>query len=204
MILTILDIIGIISFSLSGYIISTKANYDILGVFLITYISALGGGLVRDVILNLKPFIFDNSYPLIVSSIIVILGFIFKYNDHEKLNKNKFFIFFDTIGLVIFSYMGTILAIKHNFNFAGVIFLSLLTATGGSVIRDIMMNKDIYLFKEDFYGMIAIIIGFLIYLLHILNLPLNVLNISIILIFGFILRIFAIKYKFKLLIINLN
>ena len=130
---------------------------------------------------------------------VVCISFLLKVHSIEiyKLNKNKTFIFSDSIGLVIFSYTGSIVALESNYNLSGVLFLSLLTGIGGSIIRDVFLNKTPYFLLNEFYGTVSIYIGGLLYLFDNLNL-LNNYIISLILISGFLLRIIAIKRKWKL------
>jgi len=193
--LIILDIIGTIAFSVSGYIISAKSDYDILGIFIITFTSAFGGGIIRDLILNKTPFIFISSYPLIVSSTVIILSFLLKYHHKENLEKNKLFILADTIGLSSFAYTGAIAGVLASLNIGGIIFLSLITSIGGGIIRDVLMNKEVYSLKYGFYGSVAVLMGFMIGILNILGF---IVYSPIVIIIGIILRYLAIYYKWKL------
>jgi len=195
----ILDIIGIISFSLSGYIIAVKEKLDILGIFIISSISAFGGGFIRDLSVNKTSYVFTDTYPLVVVLSVICFSFFFKVHKIEiiKLNNNNLFMFADSIGLVIFSYTGSMVALETDYNLSGVLFLSLLTGIGGSIIRDVFLNKTPYFLLNEFYGTVSIYIGLLLYSFQNLNL-LNNYTISFILISGFLLRIIAIKRKWKL------
>jgi uncharacterized membrane protein YeiH len=128
----------------------------------------------------------------------LILSYIFKLHQKEELelNNNKLYIVSDSLGLVFFSILGANLALNAHYNFFGIILISLLTATGGGIIRDISLNKVPTIFKEDFYGSISIILGILIYLetyFNIYTVYITYLNISV----GLIIRFIALKYKIK-------
>ena len=97
----------------------------------------------------------------------------------------------------MFAFTGAVVGLEADFNLAGVIFLSFLTAVGGGIIRDMMMNKVPFVLTNDFYGTIAIVLGFLIWFidsLFILNTTVSVL----LLVFGTVMRLLAIKYQWKL------
>jgi len=199
--LIILDIIGIIAFAVSGYIISTKADYDMLGILLISAISSLGGGLVRDMILSKAPFVFSATYPLLVVVVVIIFAFLLKYHHSESLEENKLFVIADTIGLSVFAYTGAMAALMAGMNFGGVIFLGLFTAVGGGMIRDIIMNKEIYTLRKGFYGTVAIFVAILTFLIYSF-LSINIFSTTLIILSGIILRIIAIKYDWHLPRVN--
>ncbi|QOY52661.1 trimeric intracellular cation channel family protein [Candidatus Sulfurimonas baltica] len=192
-----LDIIGTIAFALSGYILAAKAKYDILGILVIAFITAFGGGVVRDLLVDRMPYIFHKTYPITIVVITIIAAYIFKLHKNTTLTHNFVFIISDSIGLSIFAFTGAIVALESGFNLAGIMFLSFLTAVGGGIIRDMIMNKVPFVLKNDFYGTVAFILGFLVWLLSTLNL-LNSLSTIILLIFGVIMRLMAIKFKWKL------
>lgn len=192
-----LDIIGTIAFALSGYILAAKAKYDILGILVITFITAFGGGVVRDLLVDRMPYIFHKTYPITIVIITIIAAYIFKLHKNTTLTHNLVFIISDSIGLSIFAFTGAIVALESGFNLAGIMFLSFLTAVGGGIIRDMIMNKVPFVLKNDFYGTVAFILGFLVWLLSTMNL-LNSLSTIILLIFGVVMRLMAIKFKWKL------
>ncbi|QOY54094.1 trimeric intracellular cation channel family protein [Candidatus Sulfurimonas marisnigri] len=192
-----LDIIGTIAFALSGYILAAKAKYDILGILVIAFITAFGGGVVRDLLVDRMPYIFLKTYPITIVIITIITAYIFKLHKNTTLTDNLVFIISDSIGLSIFAFTGAIVALESGFNLAGIMFLSFLTAVGGGIIRDMMMNKVPFVLTNDFYGTVAFILGFLVWLLSTMNL-LNSASTIILLIFGIIMRLMAIKFKWKL------
>ncbi|RLC44734.1 MAG: trimeric intracellular cation channel family protein, partial [Candidatus Cloacimonadota bacterium] len=89
--LVVLDVLGIIAFAFTGYILAVKANLDIMGIFIISASNALGGGLVRDVIVGTTPFVFTNVYPLLVVLLTIIISIIFKLHLKNNLNNNYIF-----------------------------------------------------------------------------------------------------------------
>jgi uncharacterized membrane protein YeiH len=191
------DVIGTIAFALAGYILASKAKLDILGILLISYINAFGGGIARDMLADKVPFIFSEAYPIKVVFITIVLAYVFRIHKHINLTDNKIFIISDAIGLNIFAFTGAIVGIQSGFNFGGVVFLAFITAVGGGMLRDIMMNKIPYILHNEFYGSIAVIVGIMTWFVD-RYMSMNNLEIVAILIFGFTLRVLAIKYRWKL------
>jgi len=184
------DIIGIIAFALSGYLIAVRNHLDLLGILIASFLTALGGGIVRDVILNTTPFTFKEYYPATTVLIVLFLAFIFKIYKKKDVERKLFFVISDTIGLVAFSITGALLALEAEFNIFGVIILSFLTAVGGGVTRDILINKVPAVLVSDFYGSIALLVALLLFLADFFN-YLNEISILLISIFAIALRLLA-------------
>jgi len=196
-ILYFIDIIGIISFALSGFLISIKHCLDILGIFLMAFVTALGGGIIRDTIAGRIPYAFvDSILPLVVLATLV-LAIAFKLHKKENLERKELFIFSDSIGLISFSISGALIAISIGANFFGVILLSFITAIGGGIIRDVLINHIPLVLSKDFYGTVAIIIAILLYILNSIEL-LNSISVLIVFGIGLLLRVMARRYKWKL------
>lgn len=159
------DILGIIAFTLSGFLVGVRNNLDLLGLIISASLTALGGGVVRDVILDRTPFAFNEYYPAITVITTIAFAFAFRLYRREQLERQWLFVISDTIGLVAFSITGTLLAIDAGFNFFGVIILSFLTAIGGGVLRDILINQVPAVLVSDFYGSIALIVSVLLLIL---------------------------------------
>lgn len=160
------DILGIIAFTLSGFLIGVRHKLDILGLLVSASITALGGGIVRDVILMRTPFAFNEYYPAITVFSTIVIALLFRRHLREELERQWLFVLSDTIGLVAFSITGALLAIEHDFNFFGVLILSFLTAVGGGVLRDTMINQVPSVLISDFYGSIALIVAILLLVAH--------------------------------------
>ena len=160
------DIIGIIAFSLSGYLVAVRNELDLLGVLVSSFLTALGGGILRDVILDTTPFTFREYYPATTVLVVLTLSFVFQLNKKKEIERKLFFVISDTIGLVAFSITGALLALDANLNIFGVIILSFLTAVGGGLTRDMLINKVPAVLVTDFYGSIALLVALLLFLSH--------------------------------------
>lgn len=195
--LELADIIGIISFALSGFLIAIHYKLDILGVFISAFLTALGGGVIRDAIAGRTPYIFSHDLPIIVVVATVVIALIFKLHKISNLEGKTAFILFDAIGLSSFAITGSLVAIESDFNFLGVIILAFLTAVGGGTTRDVLINKIPFILISEFYATVAMFIGVIMFVLNSLN-QINLLNLTIVFAFGTIFRLLAYYKKWHL------
>jgi uncharacterized membrane protein YeiH len=195
--LEIADIIGIVTFAISGFLIAVHMKLDILGIFISAFLTAFGGGMVRDVIANKIPYIFTNTLPIALVFVTLLIAIVFKLHRITDFEGKTTFVITDTIGLVSFSISGALIAIDSGFNFIGILLLSLLTAIGGGTLRDMVLNRIPSVLMSDFYGAIAIIVGFIIITIDYFA-QVNSINLIIIFIFGIALRLIAYYKKWNL------
>ncbi len=191
------DIIGIVAFSISGFLIAIKYNLDILGILIASALTALGGGIIRDAILSSTPFAFTSLYPALTLISTILLAYLFKLYKKPSIERKWMFVVSDTIGLVAFSITGAILAIYAEYNFFGIVILSFITAVGGGVTRDIMINKVPTVLISDFYGSIAVIVALALATLELFNI-LNEVSISVVAILSVMLRLVAFRKEWHL------
>lgn len=191
------DILGIIAFSISGFLIAIKNSLDILGILIASTLTAFGGGVIRDAILNTTPFAFSYIYPVLTFLITLIIIYIFKIYKKPSFERKWIFVISDTIGLVSFSITGAILAINAEYNFFGIIILSFISAMGGGVTRDILINQVPTVLVSDFYGSIAVTVALLLGVLNILD-YINEFTIISTAIFSITLRLIAYKKEWHL------
>ena len=195
--LEIADIIGIICFALSGFLIAVHYKLDILGVFISSFLTALGGGMIRDALADRTPYVFTTNLPVILVVATVLIALLFKLHKIDDLEGKTVFIVSDAIGLVSFSITGSIVAIQNEFNFLGALILSFLTAVGGGTIRDILINRVPSILVSEFYATVALIIATIMFVLEEFGLR-NLGSITIVFIFGVILRLLAYYKKWHL------
>jgi len=193
----IADIIGIIAFSISGFLVALKNNLDLLGILIASFLTSIGGGIVRDILIDRTPFAFTHTYPSLTIVITLITVILVNLQTKEKLEDSKLFVLSDTIGLVAFSLAGALLGIEADFNFFGVLIVGFLTAIGGGVIRDVMINEVPAILISDFYGSIALLSGALLYLLNTFS-TLNSITLGGVALFSITLRLLSYKYKWSL------
>jgi uncharacterized membrane protein YeiH len=155
------DIIGITAFAVSGFLAGVRHRLDLLGIIIVASLTALGGGIIRDMMLHRTPFAFSEYYPALTVIATVTAALLLRLYRRKELERKWAFVISDTVGLVAFSVTGALLGIRAEFNFFGVIIVSFLTAIGGGVTRDILINQVPSVLTSDFYGTIALIVALL-------------------------------------------
>ncbi len=157
--LEVAEIIGTIAFALSGFYVAVKEKLDLLGIFIASFLTALGGGLVRDMLASRSPYTFTHLMPSILVIAVIGLSVLFQLHKKDEIEKTFYFIISDTLGLVSFSISGALIALQVEFNFFGVVLMALITAVGGGVIRDILLNRVPLLLTSEFYGTVSLLVG---------------------------------------------
>ncbi|WP_456480686.1 trimeric intracellular cation channel family protein [Nautilia sp.] len=190
--LEITDIIGIIAFAISGFIIGVRNRLDLLGITISAFLTALGGGIIRDLLAERNIYSFTDPIPGSLVLAVLIVGLCFKLHKFD-FEKKGLFLISDSIGLVSFSISGSIVALDAGFNIYGVVFTALITAVGGGMLRDVLINKVPFILKENFYGSVSIFVSVFLYFFGI-----NDFNIVLMLCTGVIIRILAHKKNWKL------
>lgn len=172
--LLVLEIIGTVSFAVSGAVVGIKARLDIFGVVFVSAITAFGGGIVRDILIGrTPPAIFGNVWMALLAVASAIIVFIIIYAKREK-----FFVmedrieyinnFFDAIGLAAFSVIGTEVAFAYGVseNMFLSVMLGMLTGIGGGIFRDVLTDSTPFVFKKHIYALASIIGSVLYYILR--------------------------------------
>ncbi|MCB9203268.1 MAG: TRIC cation channel family protein [Flavobacteriales bacterium] len=153
----ILDMIGTFACAIYGSFFAIKKRFDLLGIMLCAFLTAIGGGTIREVLSNRIPFYYyDMNYIYVI-----IIGCLFTIFIHEIFDKiRKIVLVFDSIGVVTFAFVGASKAVELNLGIFGGMSFALLTAIGGGILRDFVLNKTPEIMHRDFYGSVAILIGF--------------------------------------------
>lgn len=159
----IFELIGTVAFAASGAFIGMKKRMDILGICVLGCVTAVGGGVIRDLILGLTPpKTFENPVYVIVSVITCIVCFlpaVRKPIKEKNFQDSHFVRVMDSIGLGVFTVVGIQTAQLHSDNnsFFLLVFVGVVTGVGGGVIRDIMAGQRPYIFVKHFYASASII-----------------------------------------------
>ncbi len=194
------EYIGIIAFAISGFFVAVRNKLDLLGILIATFLTALGGGIIRDIAVDKVPYTFSNDYPAIIVLTVLILLILFQFHKKASLENKPLFILSDSIGLVSFSITGALIAIENHFNLTGVLAISFVTAVGGGIVRDVIINEVPFIFKTGFYGTVSLLMGIFIYLLDLYDLV-SFPTLTLIFIIGVTIRVVAYYQKWKVPII---
>lgn len=169
----ILEILGTISFAVSGSILAMEKDCDLFGVIVLGCIASIGGGIIRDLILGIHPpMAFQNPIYAIISIITSLITFVLFYINTESIKKyskrlDHVDLLFDSIGLGIFVVVGIDTAIAYfpNNTFL-ILFIGLITGVGGGILRDMMAMKIPMVLRKRIYAIAALIGGISYYYLQ--------------------------------------
>lgn len=203
-VLTVIEIIGVFSFSISGALMAIDKENDFFGVIFLAVITSFGGGMMRDIFIGNTPPAFFGMTLLVTVSVITatavfLLAAIFKkqYVKHEKFIQtvNNYF---DAAGLGVFVISGAKICIDLGYtNPFLIIIMGMLSGTGGSMTRDIIMNVVPGLLRKYIY-MIAALAGAAVY--YLLNLAgvSDIIAVPIGVVLIFVIRICATVFRWNM------
>ncbi|WP_297575595.1 TRIC cation channel family protein [uncultured Campylobacter sp.] len=194
----ITEYIGIASAALSGYLFGVKEKCDWLGIFLAAFLTALGGGVARDVLVGRAIYSFTHYMPIVIVLVMIFVGYILKaHQKREKLDKSFIFIFTDAIDVICFSIVGSMVSLEYGLNIFGVIMVAFINGVGGGIFRDILLNQVPWFLKTGLYGTISMSVGFIYYILHLFGLT-NLFALFVLMGFGILWRMVAYYKKWNL------
>ena len=206
---TVIEVIGVIAFSISGSMVAIRRKTDFFGVILLSIITTLGGGLTRDVILSFSPpgFFSMKSY-ILISAIIAVIVFLFARKFSHTYLENELRIehindVFDAVGLGIFAVMGVKVAFDHGHTDDALICITcgLLTGICGGMLRDVLTNYTPFVLVKRIYALAALAGSSVYYILYIYGDIFHVGDNTAIIIgvlVTFILRILAMTFKWNM------
>ena len=210
-IILVMEWIGTISFAASGTLVAVGCGLDLFGVVTVGTITAVGGGIMRDLLIgNIPPKIFSNPLILLVAALTSLLVFTVAYFRRKRFQKFRqriemINIFFDALGLAAFSITGVETACRSAFgdNFILVITLGVITGVGGGVLRDVLVNEKPYILVRHIYAVVSILGSCLYYLLSV-GLGHRVSATFVVIVFIVLMRLLAAKFRWRLPKIELD
>ncbi|MBC8594717.1 trimeric intracellular cation channel family protein [Oscillospiraceae bacterium N12] len=194
----ILDFIGTFAFAISGIRLASAKRFDWFGAYVVGLVTAIGGGTIRDVLLDVTPGWMTNPIYLICTGLALIWVILFgKYLIHLH---NTFFIF-DSIGLALFTVVGVGKSVALGYPFWVAIIMGSITGAAGGVIRDVFINEIPLIFRKEIYAMACVFGGVVYWGCHLLAMD-TVLTQIISGSSVFVTRILAVKYQICLPILK--
>ncbi|MDB9723547.1 trimeric intracellular cation channel family protein [Polaribacter sp.] len=158
----VLDILGTFAFAISGTLVASDKKLDLFGVIIIAFVTAVGGGMLRDVLIDAHPinWIGDLNY-LYTIFFAVLFTFLVK-SKIGYLSTTMFL--FDTIGLSVFTLLGLQKGLAYNLHPLVALIMGMISAVFGGVLRDVLTNKVPLIFEKEIYAS-ACLVGGLMYLI---------------------------------------
>ncbi len=152
------------AFAISGIRLAAAKNFDWFGAYSAGLVTAIGGGTMRDVLLNTTPFWMNSGWYLAVTGLSLVIVIVFK---KYLVRLNQTFLLFDTIGLALFVVIGIQKTLTFGFPMWTAIFMGTVTGALGGVLRDIFVNVVPQIFRKEVYAT-ACIAGGVVYWLVLL------------------------------------
>ncbi|MGY0040278.1 trimeric intracellular cation channel family protein [Pedobacter sp. NJ-S-72] len=191
----VIEILGTIAFAISGSFSAIQRRLDPFGVLIIAFVTSIGGGTVRDLLLGDTPvkWMRDVNYCLLI--LVTSLLTIFLKRHRKRFTVTLFL--FDSMGLGLFTILGIQKGIAFGLSPGICIALGTITGCFGGVIRDTLLNTIPLIFKKEIYATACILGGILYFTLLFFNLKADVAKVLVI---GFIfaLRVVVVRYKLTL------
>lgn len=205
----VLELIGAAAFAVSGAMVAIEKKADIFGVLFLAVTTALGGGVIRDVLIGrIPPVMFVSYWYLLISVVAALAVFIDAYlrSEKYKLHLDKLDAVnnvFDAIGLAVFTVSGMNAAMPVSDNVILVLFVGMCTGVGGGMLRDVMTNTMPKVLRKRVYAVASLIGGGLYYVMYVLDIN-QLLSVGCGMLVIFALRLFATIYKWNLPFVKLD
>ena len=187
----IIEFFGTFAFAISGIRLASAKQFDWFGAYVVGLVTAIGGGTIRDVLLDVTPFWMTNPVYLFCSALALFWVVVF---GKQLVHLHNTFFIFDSIGLALFTVVGVEKTIALGFPFWVAIVMGSITGAAGGVIRDIFINEIPLIFRKEIYAMACIVGGLVFWGCSFMNLD----SMLIQCISGFsvfLTRILAVKYN---------
>lgn len=195
---TIIELFGTFSFAISGIRLASGKQIDWFGAYVIGLVTAIGGGTIRDLLLDATPFwMLDVKYFLTTG--VALLATVLLKEKIFRLGHTLFL--FDAIGLGLFTVVGISKSLDAGFPFWVGIVMGVITGSVGGVIRDVLLNEVPLLFRKDIYALTCLLGGIVYFTLQYMGTPIAVTEIfSALTILA--LRLIAVRFHIHLPVLN--
>lgn len=193
-----IEFLGTFAFAISGIRLASAKQFDLFGAFTIGFVTAIGGGTIRDLFLGVTPFWMQNSFYLWCTLAALVFVMIF----HNRLiHLNNTIFFFDSIGLGLFVVVGAERTLALGFHPWVAVVMGTITGSFGGMLRDVLINEIPLIFRKDIYALACVMGGVVFTILY--TLQVNMVANEILTAFSVILiRILAVKYHWRLPILK--
>ncbi|NGF57536.1 trimeric intracellular cation channel family protein [Parapedobacter sp. SGR-10] len=188
------DLLGTMVFAISGAMAANRRGIDIFGATFMGFVTAIGGGSLRDTFLNIRPvWVEDGNYliAIFVGVLISIVG------NRQLYNWAKTLTLFDAIGIGFFTVVGTQKSLDYGSSSIAAIMLGMFSAAMGGVIRDTLMNETPLILRKEIYASACLSGALLFVVLYHLEAP-NGISAFCSALLVFLIRIISVKYRLSL------
>lgn len=146
----VIDILGTFAFAISGALVAMDKKFDIFGVIIIAFVTAVGGGMLRDVLINAHPINWIGDLNYLWTIFAAVIFTIFFKSKITHLSKTMFL--FDTVGISVFTLLGLEKGLSFNLHPIIALIMGMISAVFGGVLRDVLTNKVPLIFQKEIYA----------------------------------------------------
>lgn len=152
-VLDILEVIGIAAFAASGAIMAIDKKLDIFGIIVLAFITAVGGGVLRDVVIDagIPEFFSNYLYGTVILCVAIAVILL-----RDRIHRSFIFVMIDALGLAVFTVVAGVKAMGEGYTFLAFLFVSLITGTGGGLMRDLMVMEIPLILRREIYATAAL------------------------------------------------
>lgn len=192
-----MNAVGLVAFATVGVLKGSDADLDLFGVVVLGFLTALGGGMLRDVLAGRVPAALQSSGDVVVAAGGVVLGVALSLRVRGRLRDATALLVSDAVGLAAFAATGAAVGLETGLNLFGVVVLATLTGVGGGSISDLLLVRVPAVLREDFYATPAALGGVVAWAAVGLSLPVAVATLAAA---GSVLavRLAALRYEWRL------
>lgn len=163
----IIEILGTMAFAFSGAYSAMQKRLDVFGVLIITFVTSIGGGTIRDLLIGSLPVAWILDLQIIITILLTYIMALFFLPKLMRLSKLLFW--FDTIGLAVFCVVAIDKGLQYNLHPIVCIALGTITGCFGGIIRDVILNEIPYIFRKDIYASACIAGGIIYFIFYYLG-----------------------------------
>ena len=145
---------GTFAAAISGIRLASIKRFDLFGAYVIGFVTALGGGTIRDVMLSVPPFWFTEPSYMVCTFVALVTVWIF---GRQVISEQITWFVFDTIGLSIFTVIGLEKALSLGHSWWGALVMGTITGAAGGVMRDVLINEVPLIFRKEIYALACMV-----------------------------------------------
>ena len=190
-IIDILELVGVAAFSVSGATTAIKKKMDLFGVLFLAMVTAIGGGVLRDVVMNVGVPVFFQHYEY---TVVILISAVFTMVLKGRIKWKNIVFFFDAVGLAVFAVYAGVKAIELDYNLLSFLFVCVITGIGGGMLRDIIAREIPMVLQKEIYATAAFLGAVALWFVY----PLLGRDISTYLCIGLILLIRILSHRLQL------
>jgi uncharacterized membrane protein YeiH len=190
----VLDLLGVFAFALSGGLVAVKKRLDLFGVLVLASAAALGGGIMRDVLIGRIPPTGISDWRLLTGAIVAGLVTFLYHPGVERIS--RFVRVLDAVGLAVFAVGGSLTALGAGANAIPAVIVGGITAVGGGMVRDVLAGQVPEVLRREMYALPALLGSILVVAAHHFDL------ISPFVVWGCVLLVFGLRMAAVILHVN--